>query len=142
MVLANRSLRLASAALLPNLLPAFLVLAVTLLVGEKVNMGAAMIAAVSVGLSIDSSIHLMSHYRRRRMTDRPVSVVVVSAARQVGVAVCLSTLALVVGFGVLGGSEFIPTATFGTLVACTLVVGTVINLSLLPASIRMMDRDQ
>ena len=141
MMLATRSLRLASAALLPNLLPAFLVLAATLLVGEKVNMGAAMIAAVSVGLSIDSSIHLMSHYRRRRVSGRSVSVVVVSAARQVGVAVCLSTIALVVGFGVLGGSEFIPTATFGTLVACTLVVGTVINLSLLPASIRMMDRD-
>ena len=55
MVLANRSLRLASAALLPNLLPAFLVLAVTLLVGEKVNMGAAMIAAVSVGHEVGLS---------------------------------------------------------------------------------------
>jgi predicted RND superfamily exporter protein len=40
---------------------------------------------------------------------------------------------LVVGFGVLSTSDFIPTATFGMLVAATLAMGTAVNLTLLPA---------
>jgi predicted RND superfamily exporter protein len=57
------------------------------------------------------------------------------AAGTIGVPVFLATVALVTGFGVLGTSEFVPTATFGTLVAATLVVGTLVNLTILPAMI-------
>ena len=38
-----------------------------------------------------------------------------------------------VGFGVMSTSDFAPTATFGILVASTLAIGTVVNLTLLPA---------
>ena len=38
-----------------------------------------------------------------------------------------------VGFGVMSTSDFVPTATFGALVASTLAIGTVVNLTLLPA---------
>ena len=51
--LATGSVRLAFVALVPNVLPAFLVLSLVGYTGGKINMGAAMIAAVSVGLSID-----------------------------------------------------------------------------------------
>lgn len=140
MGLATRSLRLATAALIPNLLPAFLVLAAVSLGGGRINMGAAMIAAVSVGLSIDASVHLISVYRRRRSIGRNVAQACVSAAGNIGAPVMLATLALVIGFSVLSTSEFIPTATFGTLVAWTLMIGTFINLSVLPALVRSLDR--
>ncbi|MEO1614254.1 MAG: MMPL family transporter [Planctomycetota bacterium] len=138
MGLATRSVRLATAALLPNLLPAFVVLAVVSLLGDRINMGAAMIAAVSVGLSIDGSVHLMTLYRLRRRHERSNDAAVVSAAGNIGAPVLLATIALVAGFSVLSTSEFIPTATFGTLVAWTLVVGTIINLTLLPALIHLV----
>ena len=102
-------------------------------------MGAAMIAAVSVGLSIDGSVHLLSVYRRRRAIGRGTEPACVSAAGNIGAPVMLATLALVAGFSVLSTSEFIPTATFGTLVAWTLVIGTFINLSVLPALVRSLD---
>ncbi|MEM6470371.1 MAG: MMPL family transporter [Planctomycetota bacterium] len=140
MSLATRRIRLATAALIPNLLPAFVVLAVVAVIGERVNMGAAMIAAVSVGLSIDGSVHLMTLYRRRQKPERDESAAIVSAAGNIGVPVLLATIALVVGFSVLSTSEFIPTATFGTLVAWTLVVGTLINLTVLPALIRIVEQ--
>ena len=133
MCLATRSLPLATAALVPNLLPAFLVLGFVSAAGGRINMGAAMIAAVSVGLSIDGSVHLLTAYRRRRRLGRSRRQSAVSAAGNIGAAVMLATVALVVGFSVLSTSEFVPTATFGTLVAWTLVIGTVINLSVLPA---------
>ena len=62
------------------------------------------------------------------------------AAGNVGVPVLLSTIALVIGFSVLASSDFVPTATFGLLVAVTLAASTAINLTLLPAFVSRIDR--
>ena len=137
MWMATKSLRRATAALVPNLLPAFLVLSTVSMIGGRINMGAAMIAAVSVGLSIDGSVHLLMVYRRRRKIGRVPEQAAVSAAGNIGAPLLLATVALVAGFSILSSSEFVPTATFGTLVAWTLVIGTVINLSVLPALVRV-----
>jgi predicted RND superfamily exporter protein len=103
-------------------------------------MGAAMIAAVSIGLSIDGSVHFLASYQRHRRRGHPVETASVHAAGNVGAAVLLATLALVIGFSVLATSEFVPTATFGVLVAATMVMGTMINLTLLPACVSAVDR--
>ncbi|MFG0261901.1 MAG: RND family transporter [Novipirellula sp. JB048] len=139
---ATRSIRLSLAALLPNLLPAFVVLATVGSIGGKINMGAAMIAAVSIGLSIDGSVHLLAIYRRYRARGHAPKLAVTHAAGHVGVPILLATCALVFGFSILSTSEFIPTATFGTLVAATLLLGTMINLTLLPACVAVVDRDE
>ena len=140
LVVAFHSLRLATAALLPNLLPVFLVLAVVGMLGDKINMGAAMIAAVSVGLSIDSSVHFLDGYMKRRRRGHDATTSAIHAAGAISLPVIAATIALVVGFGVLGTSEFVPTATFGMLIAATLSVGSVINLTLLPAMVRLFDQ--
>jgi predicted RND superfamily exporter protein len=137
---ATRSVRLAVAALLPNLLPVLFVLAVAGLVGDKINMGAAMIAAVSVGLSIDGSVHFLATYRRHRAEGHSRNVAATHATGNTGVPVVLATVALVVGFSVLATSDFVPTATFGMLVAITLAAGTVVNLTILPAFVSWIDR--
>ena len=137
--LATRSWRLATAALLPNLLPVLVVLAVVGILGEKINMGAAMIAAVSIGLSIDGSVHFLAVYRRRRLRGHAATSAAIHAAGNIGVPVLFATIALVTGFSVLATSEFVPTATFGLLVAATLLAGTFINLTLLPALVAWLD---
>ncbi|QDT13907.1 efflux RND transporter permease subunit [Planctomycetes bacterium K23_9] len=137
---ATRSPRLSTAALLPNLLPVLFVLAVVGLSGDKINMGAAMIAAVSVGLSIDGSVHFLATYRRHRDEGHSCKVAATHASGNVGVPVLLATIALVIGFSVLATSDFVPTATFGLLVAITLAAGTVINLTILPAFVSWIDR--
>ena len=140
LILATRSIRLATAALLPNLLPVFFVLAVVGLTGGKINMGAAMIAAVSIGLTIDGSVHFLASYRRHRIADHNPGLSASHAAGNVGVPVMLATIALVIGFSILATSDFIPTATFGLLIAVTLAAGTATNLTLLPAFVSRVDR--
>jgi hypothetical protein len=140
LVAATGSIRLATAALIPNLLPVLIVVACVGLVGGKINMGAAMIAAVSIGLSIDGSVHFLSSYQQHRSRRHAVDIAAVHAAGNVGVPVLLATLALVIGFSVLATSEFVPTATFGVLVAATMVMGTLINLTLLPVFVVTVDR--
>jgi predicted RND superfamily exporter protein len=131
-MVATRSLRLGTVALLPNLLPVFVVLAGVGLSGGKINMGAAMIAAVSIGLSIDGSVHFLASYQRLRSRGHGARRAAIHSAGNIGVPVFVATVALVVGFSILATSEFVPTATFGLLVATTLAAGTLINLTLLP----------
>ena len=125
-----RSIRLGLVSLVPNVMPMLTVLAVCGLLGERLNMGAAMIAAVSVGISIDGSVHLLFHYRKQKLKKgRRQRMAVQMAAVRTGVPVLLATLALVIGFGVLSLSEFVPTATFGFLIAITMILGAVANLT-------------
>ena len=140
LLFATRSFRLASAALVPNLLPVFMVLAIVGFLGGKINMGAAMIAAVSIGLSIDGSVHFLSSYQSHRRRGHDARTSAIGAAGGIGVPVLLATIALVVGFSVLATSEFVPTATFGVLVAATMTAGTIVNLTLLPALVSWLDR--
>ena len=137
-----RSIRLGLVSLVPNVMPMLTVLAVCGLLGERLNMGAAMIAAVSVGISIDGSVHLLFHYRKQKLKKgRRQRMAVQMAAVRTGVPVLLATLALVIGFGVLSLSEFVPTATFGFLIAITMILGAVANLTFLPALLTLVEKD-
>ncbi len=139
MTVATRSLKLALVAIIPNALPITLVLGTMGWLGLPINMGAAMIAAVSLGLSVDSSIHYLLHYRRALAAQidkpnraaRPLKALQ-SAQENVGLAVVLSTVALVAGFISLATSEFIPTVVFGTLASLTMLGGLLGNLLVLP----------
>lgn len=130
--IATRSLRLALIALVPNSLPILVVLGTMGWLGLQINMGAAMIAAVSLGLSIDSSIHYLIHYQRGRQAGASVLKALNSAQDSVGLAVVLSTLALITGFLSLVSSEFIPTVVFGILASLTMLGAVVGNLIVLP----------
>ena len=83
--------------------------------GMRVNLGAAMIAAVSMGLSVDSSLHYLIRFQRERALGKTFFDALESAQSEIGMAMLLSTLALVVGFGALATSDFLPTVVFGVL---------------------------
>jgi predicted RND superfamily exporter protein len=138
MLVAYRSARLALLGLVPNALPILVVLgSMGWLAGlgwadVKLNMGAAMIAAVSMGLSVDGSLHYLFVYRRARLRGQSHLLALAAAQQSVGQAMILSTLALVLGFSVLLTSPFVPTIYFGALVALAMAGGLVGNLVLLP----------
>jgi predicted RND superfamily exporter protein len=126
-----RSPLLAAIALVPNSLPIFVVLGLLGWFGEPINMGTAMIAAVSMGLSVDSSIHYITAFRRR-LVDGTHAAALETAHQTAGRAMIFSTLALVIGFLALTTSGFMPTVSFGWLSALTLLGGLVGNLVVLP----------
>jgi len=139
MWLAFRSLRLSLIALVPNALPIFVVLGGMGWLGLKINMGAAMIAAVSMGLSIDSSIHYVAAYTRARAGGDTSSEALHSVQLMVGRAMIYSTLALIVGFSVLCASQFVPTIYFGALVSLSMIGGLLGNLIVLPLLLQVTE---
>jgi predicted RND superfamily exporter protein len=100
--------------------------------GLKINMGAAMIASVSMGLSVDSSMHYLTDFLNQRRAGRSVHQAIAAAHQNVGRAMVFSTLALVIGFSALCLSHFVPTIYFGALVGLTMLGGLAGNLIVLP----------
>ena len=127
------SMRFALIGLIPVVIPSFLVLGAMGWLGVRMNLGAAMIAAVSMGLGVDSSLHTLHRYRSERSMGRSVKEALQASQGQTGMAVMMSTIALVIGFGSMAFSAFLPTVAFGTLAAWTMLGGLVGNLVLLPA---------
>ena len=140
MVVAFRSVSLAVVTLIPNSLPVLFLFGAMGLLGVRVNMGAAMIAAVSLGLSVDGSIHYVMSYLRLRREGATVGDSLQAVQATVGRAAVFATLALVVGFSTLCVSDFIPTVYFGTLVSLSMIGGLVGNLLVLPLLIQVVDR--
>jgi len=142
MFVALRSPVLALLALVPNALPILVVTGLIGWLGLKINLGAAMIAAVSMGLSIDASIHYITFFRRARDAGNSVAEAIALAHQSVGRAMVFSTLAVVVGFLVLVTSEFVPTIYFGTLVSLAMLGGLAGNLVVLPLLLTMVSRER
>jgi mono/diheme cytochrome c family protein len=133
-----RSLLVATVALVPNALPIFVVLGLLGWAGERINMGTAMIAAVSMGLSVDSSIHYLAAFRRRLAAGQSIAAALETAHPTAGRAMIVSTLALVIGFLALTTSGFIPTVSFGALSCLTLTGGLLGNLVVLPVLLSLL----
>ena len=99
-----------------------------------------MIAAVSMGLSVDSSLHYLIRFQRERTDGRSFDDALASAQSEIGMAILLSTCALVLGFGSLATSNFLPTVVFGTTASISMMGGLLGNLLVLPALLRLYCR--
>jgi hypothetical protein len=137
MALAFGSWKLALVALVPNILPIIVVTGTMgwLAAGGleiKTNLGVAMIAAVSLGLSVDSSIHYIMAFQRALRAGANARSAIDVVNETVAKALVVSTIALVVGFAVLCRSEFVPTVYFGAMVSLAMLGGLLGNLVVLP----------
>jgi predicted RND superfamily exporter protein len=138
-IIALRDWRLTAVTFVPNIFPSLILFGIMGWLGLRVNMGAAMIAAVSIGLSVDSSVHYTMFYQRQRRKGLGVQAALEKAQDSVGRAAVFSTLALTVGFGTLVVSDFVPTIYFGVLVSLSMIGGLIGNLLVLPILIRAVD---
>ncbi|MDP1797805.1 MAG: MMPL family transporter, partial [Planctomycetaceae bacterium] len=130
--LATRSWAVGVIALFPNLFPLVLVVGGMGWCGVPINIGTAMIASVSFGLTVDASLHYLAEYLELRRAGCDHLAAVLATHGNVGRALVFSNLALIFGFAVLALSNFIPLVYFGVLVSLAMIGGLVGNLVLLP----------
>lgn len=136
MGVAFRSPIIGLISLVPNVLPILLLVGTMGWLGVPVNIGTAMIASVSMGLTVDSTIHYLCTYFRIRREGASHLEATVEAHGSVGLALVLANLALVAGFSVLTLSNFVPLADFGVLVSITMLGGLVSNIFIMPVLLR------
>ncbi|MCR9202885.1 MAG: MMPL family transporter [Planctomycetaceae bacterium] len=135
MTVAFRSLRIGILSLFPNVFPVAILMGALGWSGVKVNIGTAMITSVSMGLTVDSTIHYITAFERARRTHS-VTDSLKRAHASAGRAVVFSHVALVAGFLVLTASRFIPLVYFGALLSLSMIGGVFGDLVLLPLLLR------
>jgi predicted RND superfamily exporter protein len=133
MTIALRSPWLAAITMLPNALPSMCIMGFMGWTNMPINLGAAMISAVSMGLSVDSSLHYLMRFQKEIRDGKEFESAMRAAQSEIGTAMLLSSMALVLGFGSLAMSDFIPTVVFGSMSAISMLGGLVANLTILPA---------
>lgn len=136
MTIAFSSFRIGLISLVPNLLPIALVIGTMGWIDLPINIATAMIASVSMGLTVDSSIHYFAGYQRARKQGLDFFAALRETHQGVGRALAYANLALILGFLVLSLSHFVPLVYFGILVSVAMLGGLIGNLILLPLLMR------
>lgn len=136
--IAFRSLRLGVIGLIPNVTPILMVLGAMGWLGMKINIASAMLASVSLGLSVDFSIHYITRYLHELSKGKDFFQAIAAVQGSVGLAMVLANLALISGFLVLLLSSLIPTVHFGMLVSVAMMGGLIGNLFILPLLLRYL----
>lgn len=119
-------------ALVPNLIPLVLNFGTMGLLGVPLNPGTAMVAAIAIGIGVDDTIHLMTRFGTESRLHLDERDAVRATIRGEAVPVVSSSVALALGFTVLGFSSFNITAQFGFLAAATMVYAAVAELLVTP----------
>jgi predicted RND superfamily exporter protein len=140
LIVAFRSVRFGLLSLIPNLVPAGMAFGAWGLLVGQVNMAVAVVAALSLGVVVDDTIHFLSKYlRARRERGAEAADAVRYAFSTVGVALSVTTLILTAGFMILAQSSFALNAEMGLLTAITIVIALLVDFLLLPPLLIKME---
>jgi predicted RND superfamily exporter protein len=127
-----RSLKVSLIAIIPNLLSVGTVLGFMGWVGIPLDMMTITIAAISVGIAVDDTIHYIHRFEREFQHDGDYIAAMHRCHGSIGYAMYYTSVTIVVGFSILVLSNFIPSIYFGLLTALAMVIALVASLTLLP----------
>ena len=127
------SARIGFLAILPNILPIVIFFGVMGWLGILLNLGTSLIAAIALGIAVDSTIHYMARLNLELQGETDQAAAMVRTLRAVGVPIVYATVALFFGFLTFAFSSFVPIHSFGILAGVTLLTSLGTNLVLLPA---------
>jgi predicted RND superfamily exporter protein len=132
-----QSLRLGLVSLVPNLVPAAMAFGLWGYVYGEVNLAVSVVGAITLGIIVDDTVHLLMKYRRARR-ERPNDdrkTILHDSFSEVGLALIQTSVALVLGFVVLAQSGFAISAHMGALSAIVIMMALFADLLFLPALI-------
>lgn len=147
MFLLLRSVRLGLLALIPNILPIVVGLAVMVLAGFSLDPGTIMIGPLCLGLVVDDTVHFLTRLRRVGPAG-PIAPAGESAAaiaramHETGRPILLTSAILAAGFGVLCLGSFNPNVAFGMTSAVVILLAVVADLVLLPAVLVLVSKHE
>lgn len=133
MCLVFGSIRTGLLAMVPNLSPVVVTLGYMGWAGIHLDYIKLLIACIAIGIAVDDTVHLITRYRHEFFACRDYKKALFPSLRDVGRALFITTVVLVCGFLVSTFSVMDSLATFGTLVAATVIVALVADFFLLPA---------
>ena len=127
-----RSLKLSIIAIIPNFLAAGAVLGGMGIFKIPLDMMTITIAAITVGLGVDHSIHYITRFRREFVKDSDYIATMHRAHNSIGQALFYTAITIIIGFSILALSNFIPSIYFGLLTGLAMIAALLGSMTLLP----------
>jgi predicted RND superfamily exporter protein len=134
-----RSLKTGLLSMIPNLWPILLTLGAMGWLGIPLDYNKIMIATVAMGIAVDDTIHFISRYHHEFAERGSYAEALAAAMTDVGHAVFVTSLVLVLGFLVNLFSVLDASAQSGVLLATTIATALVADLLLTPALVLTLE---
>ena len=127
-----RNLTLSIIGVVPNFMAAFLILGIIGLLGIPLDMMTITIAAITIGIAVDNSIHYIYRFKEEFNEIKDYNKTLEKCHDTVGVAILNTSITIVFGFSILILSNFIPTIYFGVFTGIAMLLAMISVLTLLP----------
>jgi hypothetical protein len=132
LIILFRSVQLAIIGIIPNLLAAAIILGLMGLLRIPLDMMTITIAAITIGIAVDNSIHYIYRFREEFPKTKNYVSTMHYCHANIGKAVFYTASTIIIGFSILVLSNFIPTIYFGVLTALAMFIALFAALTLLP----------
>jgi len=127
-----RSLKIALIAMLPNVLSVAVVLGVMGWLNVPLDMMTITIAAISIGIAVDNTIHYIHRFKNEFQKDHRYLPTMHRCHGSIGHAMYYTSITIIIGFSILVLSNFIPSVYFGLLTGLAMLIALLAALTLLP----------
>ena len=133
-----RNLTLSFIGVVPNFIAAFFILGIIGLLGIPLDMMTITIAAITIGIAVDNSIHYIYRFREEFQKNNNYNQTIDKCHSTVGIAILNTSITIVFGFSILFLSNFIPTIYFGIFTGIAMLLALISVLTLLPKLILLI----
>jgi predicted RND superfamily exporter protein len=127
-----RNVILSLIGVVPNFIAAFFILGIIGLLGIPLDMMTITIAAITIGIAVDNSIHYIYRFREEFKKIKDYDKTLDRCHGTVGIAILNTSITIVFGFSILILSNFIPTIYFGFFTGVAMLLAMISVLTLLP----------
>ena len=133
-----KNVKLSLIGVIPNFIAAFFILGFIGLLGIPLDMMTITIAAITIGIAVDNSIHYIYRFKEEFDNSKNYNKTLVLCHSTVGKAILNTSITIVFGFSILVLSKFIPTIYFGIFTGFAMLLAMVSVLTLLPSLILLI----
>ena len=130
-----RNIKLSLIGVVPNFIAAFFILGIIGLLGIPLDMMTITIAAITIGIAVDNSIHYIYRFKEEFNISKDYKTTINTCHSTVGKAILNTSITIVFGFSILVLSKFIPTIYFGIFTGLAMLLAMISVLTLLPSLI-------
>ncbi len=133
-----KNIKLSLIGVVPNFIAAFFILGIIGLLGIPLDMMTITIAAITIGIAVDNSIHYIYRFKEEYNNLNDYNETVEVCHSTVGKAILNTSITIVFGFSILILSNFIPTIYFGIFTGIAMLLAMISVLTLLPSLILLI----
>ena len=126
-----RSLKVMIIGLIPNIFVASSVMGLLGLLNIPLDIMTITVAAISVGMAVDNTIHYIYRYKRE-LKKNEFNIALENAHSTTGRAIFYTASTIAAGFCILALSNFFPTVLFGVFTSIAMILAFISSLTLLP----------